>query len=177
MKIATPTQSKLLLGSGNWNWGDWFKIDASPESKADCIASIPPLPPVVHERQWTSIMAIHFIEHIAPWKAEDLIRECYDILAPEGTIILEQPNILYAAQVLLGIIPRPEEEFSGQYDMAPLYGDASHRDELMLHRWGYTPETMTDLLIRCGFDGDRVAVYKTEFHGGRDRDFRIEAVK
>jgi len=168
--------NQLLLGSGEWDWAGWTRIDASPNAPATYIANIPPLPAGVAMEKWDTIMAIHFIEHLAPWKAEELLHECYNILAPGGVLILEQPNILYAAKVLLEQIIPPDGE-PGQFDMWPLYGDPTQKDELMLHHWGYSPESLGELLCKCGFEPERVIPHKTQFHGSRERDFRIEATK
>lgn len=168
--------NKLLLGSGSWDWPDWTRIDASPDSPATYITAIPPLPSEVTATAWHTIMAIHFIEHLAAWKAEELLKQCYEILAPGGVLILEQPNILYAAKVLLGQITPPDGD-PGQFDMWPLYGDPNHRDELMLHKWGYSPDTMTALLCSCGFDPLNIYIKPAEYHGRKARDFRIEAIK
>jgi hypothetical protein len=168
--------NKLLLGSGGWDWPDWTRIDASPDSPATYHAAIPPLPAEVLASKWDVIMAIHFIEHLAPWKADELLHECYNMLTPNGVLILEQPNILYAAKVLLGQIA-PLDGEPGQFDMWPLWGDPTQRDELMLHKWGYSPDTMTTLLCGCGFDLVNIVIKPTEYHGKRERDFRIEAIK
>jgi len=117
------------------------------------------------------------IEHIAPWLALELAKECYAILELDGVLILEQPNIKYAAAMLLGYIERPHEEFEGQHDMAAFYGDPSTKNELMLHRWGYHPESMAKMLVEAGFDPRKFTIRPTQFHGSRDRDFRIEARK
>lgn len=119
---------------------------------------------------------VHTIEHLAPWLALELCQQVYHCLAPNGVFILEQPNILYAAQVLLGLILAPVEEFPGQYSMAAFYGDPSHKDEYMLHRWGYHPSSLRALLQEAGFGNNRIADCPAIYHRPI-RDFRIEARK
>lgn len=121
-------------------------------------------------------MAIHFIEHIPVWQAEVLIAECYEALAVGGKLILEQPDISYAARVLIGEVEPPSGGAPGQFDMWPLYGDPTHKNELMLHRWGYTPLTLTEMVVRCGFNPAQVTILPAQYHQPV-RDFRLEAVK
>src|SRR5947207_3003763 len=112
------TKSKLLLGSGDWAWGDpWLSVDGSSTSPADIHAMIPPLPDAVRAMRFDEVLMVHAIEHLAPWLALELAKQVYAVLEPGGVFILEQPNILYAAQVLLGLVERPPEEFPGQFDM------------------------------------------------------------
>lgn len=167
--------NKLLLGSGTWRWAGWTTIDASPTSGADHVATVPPLPYAIRSTAWTVIQAIHFIEHLCPWEAETLIRQCYECLEPGGLLILEQPNIEYAAKVLIGEVVPPQGA-PGQFDMWPLFGDPTHRDPLMMHRWGYSPTTLTELLVRAGFDPGHIHVKPAQFHVPV-RDFRLEGVK
>lgn len=120
-------------------------------------------------------MAVHFIEHLPVWQAEQLLAECYEALAPGGMLILEQPDIAYAARVLLNEIEPPHGE-PGQFDMWALYGDPTHQDELMLHRWGYTPDTLTEMVAKCGFSSEEISIKPAMYHVPA-RDFRLEAVK
>lgn len=167
--------NKLLIGSGSWHWEGWTTVDANPRSRADYVATLPPLPVAICACRWTVIQAIHFVEHLCPWEAETLLRQCYECLEPGGVLVLEQPDICYAARVLLGEVAPPGGE-PGQFDMWPLYGDPTHRDALMMHRWGYSPATLTDLLVQVGFRREDIAVRPAQFHVPV-RDFRVEAIR
>lgn len=167
---------QLLLGSGNWHWDGWTTIDASEDSGADIIAPLPPLPPEVKVQAWDVILAAHFIEHLPPWEARELVGQCYEALTPGGTLILEQPDISYCAKVLLGLKQPPAGGAPGQFDLWGFYGDPGHRDALMLHRWGYTPESLREMVIGAGFAPEAVHIRTAVFHQPV-RDFRLEAVK
>jgi hypothetical protein len=120
-------------------------------------------------------MAIHFLEHLASWDARTLLTECYGVLNPGGKLILEVPNIAYCARVLLGEIQPPPGGAPGQFDMGGFYGDQSFQDEWMLHRWGYTPLTLSALVEAVG-EWTCVLVKPAQYHMPV-RDFRVEAVK
>lgn len=168
--------NRLLLGSGDWNWPGWVTVDANPNNHPHIVAVVPPLPRQVHDRKWDEVLMVHAIEHIAPWLALELCKEVYKCLQVGGKFILEQPNILYAAGVLLGIREPFAGAKPGQADMWPLYGNPETKDEWMLHRWGYTPDSMTAMLREAGFDSRNITIAPAEFHVP-ERDFRVVAVK
>lgn len=165
--------NQLLLGSGDWHWSGWTTVDANSDNRADFTAAIPPLPLSVRDQQWDVIMAIHFIEHLPPWDAFALLKECRECLASDGVLILEQPNILQCAKVLLGLEAAPGGA-PGQFDLWGFYGDPTHHDVWMLHRWGYTPLSLVRLLMEVGFARDQIEVLPAMFHQPT-RDFRVEA--
>lgn len=145
----------------------WTTLDSQPG--ADIQATIPPLPTAVRTEQWDVIELIHGIEHFYVWEARQLLCECRQALVPGGQLILEQPDIEYAARVLLGILKRPV----AQHAMWALYGDPSHRREGMCHRWGWTPDTLVAALREAGFA--RVEIQAARHHVP-ERDFRVIAV-
>lgn len=167
--------NRLLLGSGHWHWPGWVTVDGSAANEPNYVATFPPLPDAVKAVQWDEIMAIHVIEHVARWKVEGLLRECHAILKPGGKLILEAPNILYCAKVLLGEVEPPAGGAPGQFDMNGFYGDQSFEEELMLHRWGYTPDSLSALLKQVG-QWAQIEQQAARFHMPV-RDFRVEAVK
>ena len=168
--------NKLLLGAGEWHWADWVTIEANPKMTPTIVADIPPLPPRVLSEKWDVILGVHVIEHIYPWVVPELLFECFSILAPGGTLILEQPNLDFVTEVMAGHIELPPGSNYDQFTMWPLYGDPTHRDPYMMHRWGYTPATLTSLLVANGFSHDKIKLKPAEYHIPL-RDFRLEAMR
>lgn len=159
---------KLLLCSGRredpYGDSDWFRVDRNPRVEPDLIAGILPLPiRVINNRPWDRVALIHGIEHFYPWEAEALVREIVTILKPDGVLILEQPNLLKCVEMVT----------AGEHDgTVGLYGDPSHEDTGMMHRWCYTPQTLANLVLHCGFS--KAVMKKALFHN-EERDFRMEA--
>jgi len=166
---------KLLLCAGPTAPPGYVRLDANPEHDPDILAAVPPLPEAARG-PWDVIELIHGIEHFWLWDAEPLLRDCYAALKPGGMLVLEQPNILYAARVLAGV-EKPNYKGTLESAMWPLYGDPAHRDTGYMHRWGYTPETLPALL-RSVAPWSSVRVREQQYHlYARGRDFRVEAVK
>jgi len=164
---------KLLLCCGPTRPAGYVRLDVNPAHEPDILAAIPPLPAAARG-PWDVIELIHGIEHFWLWDAKPLLRECYDVLKPGGLLVLEQPNILYAARVLAGV-EKPNYKGVLESAMWPLYGDPSHRDTGYMHRWGYTPETLPALLRKVA-PWTSIQVLPQVYHAyARGRDFRVEA--
>ena len=99
--------------------------------------------------------------------------DIYRHLISGGKLILEQPDISYAAKVLLGDV-KPPAGAEGQFDLWPLYGDPTSKNPLYMHKWGYTRWSLLNLVQCCGFKNAGVLPAKYHYPV---RDFRIEAVK
>lgn len=166
---------KLLLCAGPTRPAGYVRLDANPEHAPDILAALPPLPAEARG-PWDEIALIHGIEHFWLWDAVPLLRDCHAALRPGGTLVLEQPNIEAAARVLLGLEP-PQYKGVLESAMWPLYGDPAHRDTGYMHRWGYTPQTLTALLREVA-PWQSVTVRPQQYHTyARGRDFRVEAVR
>jgi SAM-dependent methyltransferase len=169
---------RLNLGCGDKILEGYINVDFAESrkgNKPDIIADLRALqfkPDYADE-----ILSVHVIEHFYPWEAEELLSHWKDILKPGGKLVLECPNILTAAAMLLKDPDRAAraDGKDGQLAMWPLYGDPAWKDPLMCHRWGYTPTTLIDLLKRCGFSNVRrePAMFKQQ----DPRDMRVVGEK
>ena len=97
------------------------------------------------------ILSVHVVEHFWRWEIADILSEWCRVLKPGGAMIVECPNLATACEELLKDPagrsgPGPE----GQRTMWVLYGDPSWKDELMCHRWGYTPESLSQVMQDAG---------------------------
>jgi SAM-dependent methyltransferase len=117
-------------------------------------------------------MAIHVIEHFWRWEVEGLLQEWMRVLRSGGEMILECPNLESACAELLrdpGIRSRPGTE--GQTTMWALYGDPQWKDPLMMHRWGYTPASLAELMRSVGLVNVRQE--PAEYKMREPRDMRL----
>lgn len=154
---------RLNLGAGNKAFEGWLAVglEAHHDVKAD-VRSLP-LP----DDYADEAMAIHVLEHLNRWEAPAALREWRRVLKPGGLLVLELPDLLKCCKAVLSGAP-PRNGLLG------LYGDPAEREELMMHRWGWTPAEVIKELQAAGFTKIRERV--PEFHGRRVfRDMRIEA--
>ncbi len=165
----------LLIGSGDWNWPDWVSVDGNPASGADYIALVPPLPDAVKRQRYDLILASHFIEHITKFEALALLKECYEILTPSGLLTLEQPNLTYCCKIILGEIDPPEGRSREQFGLQGVFGRPDI-DPLMGHKWAYSPESLTDLVVEAGFYRENVSILSGKYHESL-RDFQLTVFK
>ena len=169
---------RLNLGCGDKILPGYINVDFAESRKGNKPDVIADLRALSFEKNYADeILSVHVIEHFYPWEAEVLLKHWKDILKPGGLLILECPNILTAAKMLIENPDRAAMALGkdGQMAMWPLYGDPSWQDPLMCHRWGYIPTTLKDLLLRCGFANVRQepAVFKCQ----DPRDMRIVGEK
>lgn len=171
---------RVNFGCGRRVLDGWFNVDAVLSPKA------PRAPELLHAVTFTpdgkvanplpladgcadELLAAHVIEHVFAWEAPALLTEWKRLLKPGGRLVLELPNLEAAARNLL-------EGRTDQWCWWPFYGDPSHRDPWMCHKWGFTPKTILALVTAVGFDGATIKAPQT--HGPRpDRDMRVEARK
>lgn len=170
MSLVGKKNMKLLICSADHKPKGWKTLDANPKYNADYTCTVPPLPIISNLEE---VAIIHGIEHFFLWEARELLDQIYESLIYGGKLILEQPNIMFAAKVILGI-ESPLTETPNQSDLWPLYGDPTHKDPLYVHKWGYYPNSLRSLLQEVGFSDIEELPAKTHFP---KRDFRMEAVK
>jgi len=95
------------------------------------------------------VMGIHVIEHFVPGEAADALREWVRVLSPGGTIALECPDIRKACILMLTSLDGVQELPETLTHFA-FWGDLRSGNERMLHRWGYSPQTLARLMRECG---------------------------
>lgn len=124
------------------------------------------------------IMCIHGWEHFYRWECDTVIAQWSYVLRRGGKLVLELPNLIKCCQNLLGIEAKHIKfKNNDQMSMWGIYGDETLENPYMIHKWGWTPETLKDFLHAKGFS--TVTVHPTQFHpAGRDRrDMRLEAIR
>ena len=114
--------------------------------------------------------AMHIIEHFYRYDVDAVVEEWRRLLRVGGLLVLELPNLEAACRNLI------QSGMSDRDVMFPLYGDAGWKSPYMVHRYGYTPTTITQLLSDHGFT--KIQILPPQTHKRRvHRDMRVEAIK
>ncbi len=122
------------------------------------------------------ILSVHVVEHFWRWEVLDVLREWLRVLRPGGAMILECPNLVTAcAELLKGPDRFAGPGTEGQRTMWVLYGDPSWQDPLMVHRWGYTPQSLQRLMEEAGLVNVRQE--PAQFKLREPRDMRLVGEK
>lgn len=169
---------RLNLGCGDKILPGYVNVDvveARAGKRPDVLCDLHDLS-VFPDNHADEIMAIHVVEHFWRWEVEDILREWVRVLKPGGRMILECPNLVSACEEFLkdpDVYSREGKD--GQRTMWVFYGDPSWKDPYMIHRWGYTPNSLKALLESVGLSDvhQEPALYKLR----EPRDMRVVGAK
>ncbi len=169
---------KLNLGCGDKILAGYVNVDvveARAGMRPDVICDLHDLAPFA-DASVDEILSVHVVEHFWRWEIADVLREWVRVLKPGGTMIVECPNIQSACQTFLEN-PREaaRQDQAGQRTMWVFYGDPKWKDPLMIHRWGYTPESLQALLAEVGLKDVRQE--PAQFKLREPRDMRVVGVR
>lgn len=158
---------KLDLGAGNKFNEGFIRVGLEPDH--DVVTDLRKLP--FPDDFADEAMAIHIVEHFYLWDVVPTLMEWRRVLKPGGLLVLELPDLYKCCRAFcrdFGANPRNS--------LWGIFGDSKHEDPLMLHKWGYTPETLAALMREAGFV--KIKSKPPQFHARRmDRDMRLEARK
>jgi len=161
---------RLNIGCGKIKKIGYFNVDIDPSVNPDVVLSIESLLPF-KSGTFELVEAHHIIEHIFPWIVSSVLSEFLRILKPNGNLIIECPNIEFACNQLASNVGFGLDSKMGMW---PIYGDPNHKNPYFMHKWGYTPLTIYEILLEAGFDNIRRESPKTHTP---NRDMRIVASK
>lgn len=168
MKKQLP--SRIHIGCGGVHLDGYLNIDIINENGAadelcDCTDIFTFHPEF--EGKIEEILGLHVFEHFYKDEAIQALQQYYDMLRPDGRLILEMPDF----KALCGLVLEGNTD-----DLTMGYVFGSHSRAGQTHFWGWSPETLRKELVKIGFNEIHVG-QGTDYHAGERPCFRIEAVK
>lgn len=169
---------KIHLGCGDDYFPGYVNIDAYPESKADLIMDSKNLT-LFPDNCAEIIESYHFFEHLQLHEARESLKEWFRILQPGGTVVIELPNLAVCAQEI-GKHFNPKDgvdlAMAGIFSYPALVAEQGYG---MMHKWGWTPETLGAELSAVGFVEVRQHPIKQTWRLGTswNRDMQMRGVK
>lgn len=169
---------RLHLGCGSVKLDGWINVDGAymqhdPEVAIhDITATFPVADNTVDE-----ILTVHVIEHLSRQYVMPMFREFYRICRPGGSVAMEWPDLLKMCQE---VVKNPDcfwtqDKRLTKRTISGIYGDsARYPDPVMLHKWGYSAESMSRLFKEAGFS--RTSIEPNQF-GKSSIDSRVVAYK
>lgn len=153
---------KLHLGCGPNLLEGWINIEGDyigekPGITVHNITEPYPIP----DESVDEILSVHVIEHIMHSEVSPMMQEWHRILKPDGFVAVEWPDILKMCQY---ICRRPESLWTEdrkiqKMTLAGIFGNiGKYKDPAMLHKWGYSAESMCVLLEKNGFSKTEIQV-------------------
>ncbi len=124
------------------------------------------------------VLASHVIEHLPQHRAPEALKKWFTVLKPGGKLVMEQPDLESLCKEFL------EKDGPDKHNIAmcmfgafvddPNNPEVKEKGALSPHLFGYTPDTLRDLVGAVGFK-DIAVLPATGPHPGKN--FRLEAVK
>lgn len=173
-----PKARRLNLGCGDKLLPGYVNVDVAPSRAGvhpDVLCDLRRLEPFP-DGSADEVLAVHVIERFWRWEVIDVLNEWLRVLKPGGRMVVECPNLISACQEFLRDPDRlGRADANGQRAMWVLYGDPAWRDPLMVHRWGYTPTTLAEVMAEAGLVNIRQepALFKLR----EPRDMRVVGEK
>ena len=146
---------KLHLGCGPNLYDGWINIDGdycTGQTGVTIHNLTDPYP--IPDNSVDEILTVHVIEHISRGEVSAMIKEWLRILKPNGFVATEWPDLLKLCQF---IVNDPSSIYSTNNKIqkravAGIYGNIDrYKDISMLHKWGYSEESMCLLYQEHGY--------------------------
>jgi predicted SAM-dependent methyltransferase len=177
-KIKQSEPVKLHLGCGSKLFDGYINVDGAYMKGTpgvtihDLLDPFPLLDSCVDE-----IISVHVIEHIMPDRVPMLMKEWLRVLKPGGFVAVEWPDILKMCQY---IVQDPSRLYSSdnrirKRGIAGIFGNiVKYQDPVMLHKWGYSADSMSLLFKNAGFS---ITALETPHHPKTEMCSRVVAYK
>lgn len=149
--LLEPTNPKffgLNVGSGQRRFDNsvgWINVDyvsRPPDQVPDVVLDATKLVEHFGANSQDMVVLHHVLEHFGCGEADEIIRQCYEVLKPGGSLLLFVPDMRALAGRWLG------GEISDYTFLVNTYG-AYQGEEGDRHKWGYSWGNIIDSLVKA----------------------------
>jgi ubiquinone/menaquinone biosynthesis C-methylase UbiE len=119
----------------------FINVDSQAKWNPDVVADCSHMP-MFEDASADMIVIHHGLEHFGCGEADAMLKECYRILAPDGSLIVCVPHMRALAQRWLA------RQMDDQIYFTNLYG-AYMGEEADRHRWGFSEVSLFETLAVC----------------------------
>lgn len=123
------------------------------------------------------ILSVHVIEHFPRNTIQSIISEWHRILKPGGFVATEWPDMLKACKEIVNnpsVLWSDDRRAIKRTMFVFWYDDSRYNDIAMMHRWGYSEESLGRIFLANGFSRWSSEPNK---HSKTPNDSRIVAFK
>lgn len=165
---------RLNIGCGNKRLPGYVGVDVVAREACDLVAPADSIP--LPDASVDEVLSVHLVEHVHRWELPRLLAEWARLLKPEGRLVIECPDLLKCCENVVSGLKKPGKH-PDQMGVFGLFGDYRLEDPYMMHKFLYTFESLSELVVAAGFKECRRET--PVFHGtGRyARDMRLEALR
>jgi len=157
--IAEGRDIKLHLGCGPNLFEGWINVEGEYLKDMEGIVLhdiTQPLP--IPDNCVSEILTVHVIEHIMPNDVNALLKEWLRVLRPGGFVATEWPDLL---KLCTNVVNNPHYLWSDnskeqKISIAGIFGKIDkYQDPVMLHKWGYSAESLSRRFKDLGYSKTR----------------------
>lgn len=175
--MPTAESLKLNVGSGQRRFDvskGWVNVDCTvrePDQVPDVVCDVGREPLPFPDGSAECVVLHHVLEHFGCGEADALVRECYRVIRPGGSIVVCVPDMASLADAYA------KAKIDDFIFMVNCYG-AYQGSEADRHKWGYSRVGLMDYL-RKTLPGAAVGLFNWRAIDGADiaRDWWIAAAE
>lgn len=162
---------KINLGCGTRYIDGWINIDWSTKYKVDYSLDIGNAKIPIDDSSADEVISSHLIEHLTRLEGLHHLKEIYRVLSPGGVLIISWPDINKIINVFLGN-DSSMKQLKNNHDWLIQAIFETQTDNTIIHKYGYTAQTMTNLLKKIGFKDLQHITNPIDINGERICDYR-----
>lgn len=173
--VANDGLIRVNLGCGDDYRQGWVNVDRDPSVQVDIRANLAHVGDFLSKGSVEQIEMIHSVSYLPLWEARDLFAEARRLLRPNGSFVIETPDLRKCAAVLSSVSTNDDLYLEAvravyAFDLDQL----RQRRRYQPYAFGWSAAHLIGELGSAGFT--RVIEAAPQTHGPRPwRDVRVEA--